>query len=149
MSETEDEQLIPEVSVREGVVKLLAESAVLRAAGLPEASVFQAETLDSPTKFPFFVIRWLDHIPGIGETDQRPFDLWSYDTPGDYSRAEKLGRVALQVLEEASPIKTKDGGCISQFAVRGENLGQGSDMYDDAWEALVIPFRAKAIARGI
>jgi len=135
-------------TTRETIVTTLNDAQSLRDLGLPEDAIVQADTLDSPTVRPFVVVRWLDEQPGVGAVTPRPFDLWVYDDPGDYTRCERIGVESLKILSDLDPIKTETGW-ISQIRTHGRGLGRGQDLYDDGYEAVVIPFRAIAIASGL
>jgi hypothetical protein len=133
---------------REFIATLLNEAPSLKALGLEDNAVVQADTVDSPTMDMFIVLRWLDERPGMGAVTRRPFDLWIYDRPGDYDRVLRVGRQALLILDavEQSPI---EGGWITRIETKRDGLGRGSDMYDEGYERLVVPFRAMAIASGL
>lgn len=132
---------------RETVVSLLNNNPVLTTLGLIEDGVVQADTVESPTAFPFIVVRWIDEEQGLGSIHRDPLELWVYDVEGDYSRAVALGQAALGVLAEAVQEPTKDGH-LMLIETKGLGLGRGRDLYDDAYSAVVVPFRARAIGTG-
>jgi hypothetical protein len=140
------------LTTRETIATTLHASTELRDAGLSEGSVFQADTMESPTARPFVVIRWLQEIAGVGPFTRRPFDLWWYGEEGSYDLIEKLGYTGQSVLGNLGHTPTKDGQ-IMQVHTRPlpnfANLGRGNDMYDNGYKALVIPYRCLAVASGL
>ena len=136
------------ITSRVVVTQTLATNPELIALGLPEGEVYQADTLDSPTTFPFLVIRWLDEQNAVGASSARPAEIWSYDEPGSYDRCLAIGDKAMAILGNLVGLPT-DFGHISQFRVQGPGLGRGADLWDDGYKAVVIPFRFVAVARGL
>jgi hypothetical protein len=142
---TDQEIIIP--TLRELVVQTLLADEVLRALGLPEGGVFQADSMENPEFFPFIVVRWLDEQAGIGRMTRRPFDLWCYDGAGDNTRADRIGRRSLLVLGDLEPTAV-EGGWLTKIEMSRAGLGRGSDLYDDGYKAVVVPYRAMAVASG-
>lgn len=141
-----------ELTTRETIATELNESLVLRALGLSEDAVFQADTMESPTMRPFIVIRWLQESAGVGPVTRRPFDMWVYGEEGDYGLIEKLGDAAQTILANIEQRATVSGN-ILQVHTRPnpniQNLGRGDDLYDQGYKALVIPYRCQAVASGL
>lgn len=135
-------------NVRETIAEALNTDAILRALGLPLNAVYQADTMDSPTVFPFIVLRWTDTLLGIADITRRPFEIWCYGGEGDITGAEDIGHRALSVVNAISG-QAVDNGIILAVEIRGNALGRGRDMFDDGFNSLVIPFRALAVARGV
>lgn len=116
----------------------------MRALGLPATkSVFQADTLESPTRRPFIIVRWLDVQPGVGRAKIRPGVLWVYDDEGDYSRPKKMANRAIDVLTSLPPTELNDGWLL-QF----EDRHMGADLADPGWQAVVVPYNFAAVASG-
>ncbi len=139
----------PFETVRDTVAQLLMQAPTLRALGLPEKAVFQADTAESPSMKPFLVVRWGDEEESLGSTRVRPFDLWGYDELGDYNRITKIVVEAARYLsEECIHVATSSGG-ISQFLSSGSGRGLGGDLADDGFDAVVKPYRMAAVGRGV
>lgn len=138
------------LTTRERVATLLNNHPDLLALGLPTDAVIQADTADSPTFRPFIVIRWLDVAQRMGPVSVRPFELWGYDTEGDYTRIERILVKAAEILtgESSVPMQTTSG-CISQIKDDTLGYGRGSDLYDEGYKAVVIPWRLQAVATGL
>lgn len=130
---------------RDSTAQLLMQAPTLRALGLPEKAVFQADTAESPSMKPFLVLRWADEEERLGDSRVRPFDIWGYDEMGDYNRITKIVREAARYLTEECFHVVADLGAISQFVDRGI----GGDLVDDGFEAVVKPYRMAAIGRGV
>jgi hypothetical protein len=130
---------------RDSVAQLLAQAPTLRALGLPERAVFQADTADSPSMKPFLVLRWADEEEQVGDSRVRPFDIWGYDELGDYNRITQMVREAARYLVDECFHVASDTGAISQFVDRG----MGGDLVDDGFNAVVKPYRMAAIGRGV
>ena len=110
---------IPFATARDTVAQFLSQSDELRALGLPEDAVYQADTAESPSQKPFIVIRWGDTETKMHTSWVDPVDLWVYDDFGDYTRATKIAKAAARILvENVVDIKTSDGR-ISQMGDRG------------------------------
>jgi len=135
------------LTARETVMSTLNNHASLTALGLIADGVVQADTLESPTEFPFIVVRWTDEVAGLGRVRRAPVDLWVYDAGGDYSRLLRIGETALAVLADFLQAKTIDGH-IMQIDTKGASLGRGRDLYDDGFDAVVVPFRAQVVHTG-
>jgi hypothetical protein len=135
-------------TTRETVVMAINNNAELAALGLPEDAVLQADTATTPAMRPFIIVRWLDEQPGVGPVSLRPFDLWGYDSEGDYTRIERILSAAAGILTDMIAVKT-ESGMISQIKGSGVGLGRGSDLYDDGYKCVVIPWRLQAIATGL
>lgn len=135
-------------STRETVVLMINNNDDLMELGLPADAVIQADTATSPAMRPFIIVRWLDEQPGIGPVSVRPFDLWGYDKEGDYTRIERILKKAADILTGQIAIPT-ESGMISQIKGSGQGLGRGSDLYDDGYKCVVIPWRFQAIASGL
>jgi hypothetical protein len=117
----------------------------LRALGLPATkSVFQADTLESPSSKPFIIVRWLDVQAGMGRMKRRPFLLWVYDDEGDYSRAKRMAQRAADVLC-ALPQTQIDGGWLGAI----EDREMGAELADPGWQAVVVPYNLLAVASGV
>lgn len=139
------------LTTRERIAYFLNNNQALLDLGLEENAVVQADTTESPTMRIFLVIRWLDTIQKLGPVSKRPFELWGYDCQGgDYTMIEKiLGKAAeLLTSETLVPLKTATG-CISQIRDNETGYGRGSDLYDEGYNAVVIPWRFVAIATGL
>jgi hypothetical protein len=121
---------------------------ILTELGLPTDAVLQADTATTPTMRPFIIVRWLDEQPGIGPVSLRPFDLWGYDEEGDYTRIERILKDAADILTDIIALPT-ESGMISQIRGKGIGLGRGSDLYDDGYKCVVIPWRLQAVATGL
>lgn len=135
----------PYSSMRDTVNAFLQAQPTLHALGLPEEdSVFQADTLNSPSQKPFIVVRWGEQEAAVGESGAHPCDLWVYDEFGDYNRATKIAKEALRLLQREILQVATDDGRISQIRARGI----GADLADDGFEALVIPGHFVAIGNG-
>ena len=130
---------------RDAVAQLLMQAPTLRALGLPENAVFQADTAESLPMKPFFVIRWADEEERVGDSRVRPFDLWGYDELGDYNRITRLVKEAARYLTEECFHVVSTEGSISQFVDRGI----GGDLADDGFDAVVKPYRMAAVGRGV
>lgn len=140
-----------EMTLRETVVAILTDSTQLADLGLPTDAVYQADTLDTPTEYPFVVIRWRQEQLGVGPVAKRPFDLWWYDSPGSYSRIDKLGRAAQTILGSVEQMATVDGNILrieTRPNLNNSGLGRGDDLFDDGWDAVVIPWSCSAVATG-
>lgn len=134
-------------TLRETTAILLRTSASVKlAAGLDSLPVLQAESVVSPTKFPFIVLRWMSSSPGLEQVRVRPFMIWAYDELGDYTRAERIVHAAAAELKARSQIKT-DTGWILAFEERVGD-GQGEDMIDSGQNAFVVPYSLTAVASG-
>ena len=141
-----------QLTTRETIATILNTDTELRALGLAEDSVFQADTMESPSMRPFVVVRWLQEQPGLGSVSRRPFDLWWYGEEGSYDTIEKLGYTALRILGAIEQRVTFDGRILqvhTQPRPGIPNVGRGDDLYDDGYKALVIPFRCQAVASGL
>lgn len=141
-------------TTRETIVQYLNDLESLRELGLGEDRILQADTIDGaiPESFPWIVIRWLGDDGGLANTSIRPFDLWGYDSPGDYSRIEKILYTAANELGIMDPTPTDSGLIVAvETGVpnRRSGLGRGQDLYDDGFEAVVIPWRCRAVASGV
>ncbi|UAJ16115.1 hypothetical protein SEA_TINYMINY_24 [Microbacterium phage TinyMiny] len=130
---------------RDSVSQLLAQAPTLRALGLPEKAVFQADTVESPAMRPFLVVRWAEEEDRVGQSRVRPFDLWGYDELGDYNRITMIVREAARYLVEECFHVVAKSGSISQFVDRGI----GGDLADDGFNSVVKPYRMAAIGRGV
>jgi len=138
------------LTTRERISYFLNNHENLLTLGLPEDAVLQADTASSPTFRPFIVIRWLDVAGKVGPVSKRPFELWGYDDDGDYTRIEAILKEAASLLTDSTttPMLTKSG-CISQITDSETGYGQGSDLFDEGYNAVVIPWRFAAIATGL
>lgn len=132
-------------TMREFIATTLDESAALTALGLADDGVFQADTVDDPGEMPFIVLRWAQADPGLGAVGKHGFEIWVYDNPGDYTRAEEIGKQAIRILAALDPERLDAGAVLMKVETTGPGLGQGRDLYDDAWGAVVLPFRAAAV----
>lgn len=130
---------------RDATAQLLMQAPTLRALGLPERAVFQADTAESPSVKPFLVLRWADEEERVGDSRVRPFDMWGYDEMGDYNRITKIVREAARYLSDECFHVMSDLGSISQYVDRGI----GGDLVDDGFDAVVKPYRMAAIGRGV
>lgn len=130
---------------RDSLSQLLAQAPTLRALGLPEDAVFQADTAESPSMKPFLVVRWAGEEERVGDSRVRPFDLWGYDELGDYNRITQIVREAARYLVEECFHVISNQGTISQFVDRG----MGGDLADDGFNAVVKPYSLAAIGRGV
>lgn len=130
---------------RDSTAQLLAQAPLLRALGLPENAVFQADTAESPSMKPFLVVRWADEEEKVGDSSVRPFDLWGYDEMGDYNRITMIVQEAARYLSKECFHVVSNLGSISQFVDRGI----GGDLVDDGFNAVVKPYRMAAIGRGV
>ena len=131
-------------TTRDTVSTILDSAATLRALGLPEGNVLQADTLNSPEQKPFIVLRWGDESEGIAACTIRPFTLWVYDEFGDYNRATLIGHEAVRVLRAIEPTQT-DSGWLTAI----EGGLRGGDLADDGFDALVVPYTLVAVASGV
>lgn len=142
----------PLLTTRETIASILNNHPTLLALGLAEDSVLQADTISSPKSKPFIVIRWMDEQPGIGPVSLRPFDLWNYDEEGDYSRLDRIGKAAAEILMDVIAMPT-ESGFISQIRGRATpanpGLGRGADLYDEGYKCVVVPWRLAAVATGV
>jgi hypothetical protein len=134
-------------TIRETVAIALNDSSILRDLGLPENATFQADTADSPEMRPFIVIRWGDEIQRMGPAYVRELTLWFYDEFGDYTRCESIAKAAPKYLANALVQVPCTDGYISQILYIGDGMGQGGDMADDTFNALVIPWTLRAVCR--
>lgn len=130
---------------RDSVSQLLMQAPTLRALGLPERAVFQADTVEDPKMRPFLVVRWGDEEEALGDSSVRPFDLWGYDELGDYNRVTMIVREAARYLVQECFHVVSDMGSISQFLDRGI----GGDLADDGFNSVVKPYRMAAVGRGV
>lgn len=139
-------------TTRETVAVMINELPALRALGLVENAVYQADTMSTPQERPFIVIRWLDEVPGLGRSRVLPFDVWGYDREGDYTRIDRILWTIADYLCDQIAVPT-DGGVISQILGRSRTnnpgLGRGSDLYDDGYKCIVVPWHFRAIATGV
>ena len=135
-------------TARDTMAQFTAQLPTLRALGLAEDSVYQADTAESPTARPFIVLRWGDEIAGMGGVWVRPLTYWVYDSFGDYNRASTIAH-ALQAAggKEFLPIRTK-AGWVNAFATSGGGLGIGGDLADEGFDALVVPLATQVMGRG-
>ena len=131
-------------TARETTAELLNNNPALLELGLPEDAVIQADSAQSPTQRPFIVLRWGDQQPGLGNYTRRPMTLWVYDEEGDPTRAERIGNKACEILKSHMQVKT-DTGWILEF----REMLQGADLFDEIFDALVIPFNGLAVASGV
>lgn len=139
-------------STRVTIIETINGMTSLRELGLPADAVFQADTLESPNFFPFIVVRFLPEIGGVGPVSRRPFDLWGYDKPGSYTRIERILRKAAEELHQIHSVQTESGwiSLIAALSTRqADGLGRDADLYDDGYEAVVIPWHCYAVASGL
>jgi hypothetical protein len=136
---------------RETVATILNDAEELRVLGLPLNNVHDADAVEEPdsTDFPLLVIRWFDVVTKMAHVEVQPFDLWVYDSGSDRTRAEAIARAAAVVLagedgRGLNPIK-KLGGYITEIT----DQGQGADMTDDNFDAVVVPRRLTAVGSGL
>lgn len=135
----------PYQSRRDTIVAFLQSRPELHALGLDEDdAVFQADTAMSPTVRPFIVVRMGETEAKLGTSTAQPGDIWVYDSYGDYNRAAKMCKLALELLAtHLIDVPTSDGR-LSQITDRGV----GGDLADDGFDALVIPGHFAAIGQG-
>lgn len=140
-----------ELTKRETVATILNNAEELRVLGLAADSVHDADAVREPdsTDFPLLVIRWFDVVTKMAHVEIQPFDLWVYDSGSDRTRAEKIAKAAAVVLtgedgRGLDPIK-KLGGYITEIT----DQGQGADMTDDNYDAVVVPRRLTAVGSGL
>lgn len=135
----------PYPTARDTLAQLLAQAPSLRALGLPEGAVFQADTAESPSMRPFLVVRWGDNEQRIDGSWVDALDLWGYDELGDYNRITAIVKEAARYLvQECVHVRTTTGR-ISQFVDRGI----GGDLADDGFDAVVKPYRLAAVGNGV
>lgn len=135
----------PFETARDTLAQLLMQAPSLRALGLAEDAVFQADTAESPDMKPFLVIRWGDNETKAGTSWVDPIDLWGYDELGDYNRITAIVKEAARYLTEECFHAVTASGRISQFLDRGI----GGDLADDGFDAVVKPYRLAAVGNGI
>jgi len=134
----------PFADARSTMAQLLAQAPSLRALGLPENAVFQADTAESPSMKPFLVVRWGDNETKVGASWVDPVDIWGYDEMGDYTRITAIVKEAARYLVEDCVQVLTASGRISQFLDRGI----GGDLADDGFDAVVKPYRMAAVGNG-
>lgn len=135
----------PFPTARDTMAQLLAQAPSLRALGLPENAVFQADTAESPEMKPFLVLRWGDNEVQNGTSWVDPVDLWGYDELGDYNRITAIVKEAARYLKEECIHVLTESGRISQFLDRGI----GGDLADDGFQAVVKPYRLAVVGNGV
>lgn len=138
----------PFATAREHLAQLVAQSAVLRALGLPENAVFQADTAESPEGRPFVVVRWGDEIRNVGGSWVRSVDWWVYDEFGDYNRASNIAKGIQDMGGEVFRPAPTASGWVTQLVTTGNGLGVGGDLADEGFDALVVPLRTQVVGRG-
>lgn len=134
----------PFPTARDTLAQLLMQAPSLRALGLPEGNVFQADTAESPSTKPFLVIRWGDNETKVDESWVDPVDLWGYDDLGDYNRITTIVKEAARYLKDECIQVLTESGRISQFLDRGI----GGDLADDGFDAVVKPYRLGVVGNG-
>jgi len=135
----------PFEDARTTLAQLLMQAPTLRALGLAEDAVFQADTAESPSMKPFLVVRWGDNEVKNGTSWVDPIDLWGYDEMGDYTRITAIVKEAARYLSEECLQVVTLSGRISQFLDRGI----GGDLADDGFDAVVKPYRLAAVGNGV
>lgn len=122
-------------TIRELVATELSAAQSLKDLGLPEQSVWDADTLDAPqeSEFPLIVVRWYDVSQMMGRLMVRPFDTWTYITGSDRTPGETLSNAAVPVLTSLEGVLKRAGALHS---IKDE--GVGSDLRDDGYDALVL-----------
>lgn len=142
-------------SRRGAIVRILDEDdepdVGLRDLGIQEGHVYQADTLESPTQedLPLIVVRWLDSQPGAGSVERAPFDIWCYGKKGDFTTPEKVGKRVIALMNAVLQEPLIGDGLLMVVETKGAGLGRGQDLYDDQWDSPVIPFRCRAVGRGL
>lgn len=133
-------------SKREVVATLINESELVRAAGLPFNHVYDADAVRDPddTEFPFLVVRWADVAEKLNHVDVQPFDIWVYDKGSDRTQAERIAKAAGDLLAAVVQVR-KVGGWLMQIS----DEGQGADLTDENYDAVVVPRRLVAVASGL
>jgi hypothetical protein len=131
---------------REVVATLINESEEVRALGVLADNVHDADAVREPDsmQFPFVVIRWADVIANNGPVHVQALDLWVYDQGSDRTRAEKIVKAAADAVIAGVPVK-KLGGYLTQVF----DEGQGADMTDDTYDAVVVPRILRAVGSGL
>lgn len=131
---------------REVVATLVNESDACRQLGLPADNVWDADAVREPdsTQFPLVVLRWYDVTARMGHVSLQEFDLFVYDQGEDRTRAERIALAAAQAIQAGLPVK-KEGGHLTQV----DDRGQGADMTDENYDAVVVPRRLAAIGSGL
>lgn len=131
---------------REVVATLINESEEVRALGVLVDNVHDADAVREPDSmdFPFVVIRWADVISNIGHVHVQALDIWAYDKGSDRTRAEKIALAAAEAVIAGLPVK-KIGGHLTQVL----DDGQGADMTDDTYDAVVVPRSLRAVGSGL
>lgn len=129
---------------RAKVYDLLSTDSELLALGLTPDTIYGSQSLDTPLNAgaPFLVQRWggvpvLNTLVTVQSTRTLPskrqeLAIWVYDKPGDYARIDAIIKRVRTTLASVEALQTDDGW-ITQI----DWTGDGEDLYDDTYEAIM------------
>jgi hypothetical protein len=116
------------MGVRELITTQLTSDATLNADGINLSSTFLNHDKDTPQVRPLMVLRWQDTSPGLGTVNQRNLQVWVHDTPGDYTRIDRILKRVRIVLESIVGINAGDAASwVTQIDWKGDS----DDLDDD------------------
>lgn len=116
------------MGVREAVTLRLTSDAGMNEDQITLDSTFLTHDKDTPQVRPLMVLRWQDTSPGMGRVNQRNLQVWVHDTPGDYTRIDRILKRVYVLLTTMFGVNTGDADSwITQIDWKGDS----DDLDDD------------------
>lgn len=131
------------MNLRTLVANTLKADAELTALGIKPDNVFQAESADNPPERPFITIRFGETARGIGPINRKDLSVWAYGDMGNFDNLELISKRVGVLLSNLEQVQL-DSGWLMKF----DDIGMGGDFFDDGYNALVVPYRLRAVGNG-
>lgn len=123
--------------------QLIENDPTLQLLGLPVDGTFQANAVDTPEIRPFVVIRWEERTRAFGDRGFDQVTVWVHDTPGDYTRIDRMLARIKAVLDAATHVPGSDDRILTQV----DWTGDSGDLYDDGWSTITKNAGFRVVSR--
>lgn len=119
------------------------QTALLTAPGLPAQQSWAANSLDTPTAWPFIVHRWEETTPEFGLVGLETLRVWVHDKPGDYTQINTLIEWVKSTLTAMIHVAGSDGRIVTQI----DWTGDSGDLFDDGWGTITRNAGFRVVSR--
>lgn len=116
------------MGVREVVTTRLTSDTAMNTDGINLESTFLSHDKDTPQVRPLMVLRWQDTSIGLGPVNRRNLQVWVHDTPGDYTRVDRILRRVKTLLTTMFGVNAGD---VDSWITQIDWQGDSDDLSDD------------------
>lgn len=124
------------MAMRDYVFGLLTGDSDMNDLGITVDSGFIQHDVDTPQVRPFMTIHWGNTNPGIQGFDlvnERDFQVWVHDAPGDYTKIDNiLSRIRVLLMGTEATYTNTPGRWITGV----EWMGDSDDLNDDEQDTI-------------